>query len=107
MKTFEKRLLLAMKDKNITQVKLSEKTGIPACMISLFVCGKRKPNLDNLIKLCDGLDTTPNYLLGFSNSNSFVTTVNNRFFKEVYKSNPKIVNRINELLEEINGVDKN
>jgi len=67
MKTiFAERLKAARVIRNITQVDLHKITGIDAPQIANFELGNRKPSLDNLKKLCEGLNVSADYLLGIS-----------------------------------------
>lgn len=58
-----KRLKIAREQKEITQNELSQISGIPASIISLFEKGHRKPSFNNLVKLCKALEVSSDYLL--------------------------------------------
>lgn len=48
-----------------SQRELAKQSGLTAAAISQFECCKREPNLESLIKLCQTLHITPNWLLGW------------------------------------------
>jgi len=49
--------------KELTQEELARRAGLNYMEISHYEAGRRKPGLDNILKLCDGLGCTPNQLL--------------------------------------------
>jgi transcriptional regulator with XRE-family HTH domain len=67
MKTiFSERLKAARGIRNITQTELHKITGIDTSQIASFEISNRKPSMDNLKKLCEGLNVSADYLLGIS-----------------------------------------
>jgi DNA-binding Xre family transcriptional regulator len=50
--------------RDVTQQELSKKTGIDNTQLAHFEKGNRKPSMDNLRKLCEGLNVSADYLLG-------------------------------------------
>jgi transcriptional regulator with XRE-family HTH domain len=52
--------------RDITQAELNKASGIDTSQIANFEAGNRKPSLDNLKKLCEGLDVSADYLLGIT-----------------------------------------
>ena len=67
MKTvFSEKLKAVRVIRDITQAELSKATGIDTSQIANFEFGNRKPSLDNLKKLCVGLNVSADYLLGIS-----------------------------------------
>jgi transcriptional regulator with XRE-family HTH domain len=61
---FRKRLRAARDLRGLTQAQLAAKVGMPASSITVFEGGSRKPSIDNLRRLADGLDVSADYLLG-------------------------------------------
>lgn len=53
-------------DKKLRLIDVANAIGLTLRAISNYEAGTREPSLDILIKLCRFFDTTPNYLLGFS-----------------------------------------
>jgi len=49
------RIALIVKEKGITQIALSEKTGLQQDYISRIFSGKINPTLDTLTKICDAV----------------------------------------------------
>lgn len=61
---FPARLRETRNLRGLEQAELSELANIPPTSISHFESGKRKPSLENLRKLADGLQVSIDYLLG-------------------------------------------
>lgn len=61
---FPGRLRAARGLRDINQVELAERAGLPQSTISLFESGARKPSFDNLRRLGDALQVSVDYLLG-------------------------------------------
>lgn len=57
------RIAKRRKDKGIRQNILAERMGISNNYLSGIECGKEHPSLEVLIKLCNELEVTPDYLL--------------------------------------------
>ena len=57
------RIFYVMKQKNITQLELSRRTGIATSNISDWKKKKTNPKADCLLSICDALDITPEQLL--------------------------------------------
>ena len=68
MSDFVKRLNQLMTEKNISQNKLAEMTGITQSSISDWANGKYKPRQDKVYLLSEALKVSPAYLLGYSNN---------------------------------------
>ncbi|CDN41694.1 helix-turn-helix domain-containing protein [Paenibacillus sp. P22] len=64
------RLSEARKNKRLTQVEVSKKTGINNKTLSHYEQGKSKPDLDILKKLCDLYEVTTDWVLGNTNNPS-------------------------------------
>lgn len=63
---FVLRLKYLMNLNDLNQSKLSKKTGIKESDISRYLNTRQVPRSYNLVLIAKALDTTPNYLLGFS-----------------------------------------
>lgn len=62
---FGTRLRMARDTRNLSQLELSDRSTIPAAMISHFETGVRtNASADNLVKLSNALDVSIDYLLG-------------------------------------------
>lgn len=61
---FAERLQEARKDKNLTQTALAKALGFAQSTISGWEQGVREPCFDDLIKICDFLEVSADYLLG-------------------------------------------
>lgn len=68
LKIFSARLEYLLSKREISQKDLSKKTNLPQPTVSHFVNGKREPTLHSLIKLCEALRCSSDYLLGLSES---------------------------------------
>lgn len=67
---FAARLIEARQKRQLSQVDLAKKTGLPASSISHFEAKKRRPSFDNLSKLADALNVTADFLIGRSEDTS-------------------------------------
>ena len=63
--TLKDRLRLALTEANMKPVDLSERTGIPKSMISYYLNGKTKPKADRIYVICQALDISEAWLLGY------------------------------------------
>ena len=61
---FNERLKKFREDKGLTQVQLSELTGISSRMIQKYESGKSRPRLDAAQKIADALNISADELLG-------------------------------------------
>lgn len=61
-KSIGKRIILRRKKLKIQQVDLAEQIGISNTYLSSIEHGKEKPSLDILVRICNGLSVTPDYL---------------------------------------------
>ena len=52
------------KSKSMTQKELAQALGISRATVSKYEAGLRKPNMDMMVKICDVLGCTTDYLLG-------------------------------------------
>ena len=63
LEQFRQRLRNRRKEMNMTQSQLGNICGVSAQEISHFENGRRAPELEMFIKMCNALDTSPNALL--------------------------------------------
>lgn len=66
MSNFSERLKECITEKEISQSKLAESTGISHCNISSFVSGKHLPYFEHFVALLDFFNCSADYLLGLS-----------------------------------------
>lgn len=64
---FAERLFLVREAKGYTQQDMYYQTGIPECEISRMECAKRCPSASTIVRLCEALKCSADYLLGLSN----------------------------------------
>jgi transcriptional regulator with XRE-family HTH domain len=61
---FKQRLKNARELREMSQAKLSEKSGLPPSSIAHFEAGTRKPSFESLRSLANALQVTTDYLIG-------------------------------------------
>lgn len=62
---FTQRLIFAMREKNIKQITLAERTGISRAQISEYVHGRYIPKQDKIYLLASVLNVEPTWLMGY------------------------------------------
>lgn len=65
---FSDKLKTARKSKKITQRELAEKIGVSKWAITSYEQSRTYPSIETLIKICEVLDTSADYLLGISDN---------------------------------------
>ena len=65
-KSFGNKLRLLRTQQGLYQKDLAAELGVSREIISYWESGKKKPNIDTILKLCDILDTNPNELLDYT-----------------------------------------
>ena len=78
---FIKRLVELMEEKNINQLELSKLVGTTNVTISRYISGQRKPRLEIIAKIAEILNTSIEYLLGFSDIKNFTTSKSSNLLK--------------------------
>jgi transcriptional regulator with XRE-family HTH domain len=63
---FAKRLAESIKNSGMTQGVLAGKLNVLQQSVSYWVNGVYEPSISQIIELCKVLETTPDYLFGFS-----------------------------------------
>ena len=66
MNKFSERLKEALKSNNISQSELARKINMSQSIVNNYCRGLREPSLDVLIKICEVLGETADYLLGIT-----------------------------------------
>lgn len=61
---FGTRLRQLRKNKGLTQSELAHKLGVSTSSVGMYEQGRREPDNGLLLKICNLLDTTPDYLVG-------------------------------------------
>lgn len=96
------RLKKARISKKLSQLELGDKLGVSDVSISNYETEHREPTLEKLIKLCEILDLTPNYLLGYEklyvseideNYKVHMSDTEMEFIKEIRKK-PKLYKKV-------------
>ncbi len=64
-----KKIKMARKEKGFTQEYLSELIGISNRTLNLMEKGKSGMTIETLIKFCNSLDVSPNYILSYTSNN--------------------------------------
>ncbi len=75
MNTFGKRIRSLRESLDLSQQEVSEKIGCSSKVLSNYELGKREPDFEIFVKLCDFFNVTADYLLG--------RTDNPKYFKEI------------------------
>lgn len=68
---FDGRLKSVRRSKRLTQQDLADRLGVSKGTISAYEQGLSYPSLETLVKICDILDTSADYLLGISDDLPF------------------------------------
>ncbi|WP_423202492.1 helix-turn-helix domain-containing protein [Lactococcus lactis] len=66
MEYFATKLKAVRKSHNLTQAELAKKLNVSVGIIAAYEQGKTYPRVDVLIRICNLLDTSSDYLLGLS-----------------------------------------
>ncbi len=66
MKNFGERLYQLMRQSQLSQKELAVKIGVTESAMSYYIQGKRIPRSDVLMRMANALNTTTDYLLGYS-----------------------------------------
>lgn len=67
MNSFKFNLILARKNREMTQKQVAEELGIAESCYAHWEQGRNEPNIDKIIELCSILDVSADYLLGLKN----------------------------------------
>jgi transcriptional regulator with XRE-family HTH domain len=63
---FAKRLAETIKNNGVTQSALAKRMKVSQQSVSYWVKGIYEPSINQIVELCRILETTPNYLFGFT-----------------------------------------
>lgn len=66
MSDFSTKLRDIIEEKGISQSWLARKVGTTEATISRYICGYHKPNLDIVVRICQVLDVSMDYLMDLS-----------------------------------------
>lgn len=66
MNKFKDRLNEVLKENGISQVTLARKIAMSQGVVNNYCTGKREPTLDVLIRICEALEISSDYLLGLT-----------------------------------------
>ena len=71
LENFSDRLKAIRKNKNLTQAELAQRLNIVTGTVSSYEQGLKYPSVEVLVKICDVLEISSDYLLGISDDLSF------------------------------------
>ena len=93
-------------EQKLTLEKLSEKIGISRNFLWEIEDGRKAPALPTFYKICDSLDVSADFLLGFSPNENINTEKNpaSSFFNSIKNFNEKELTILSELLKTYNKV---
>ncbi|MEG2686694.1 MAG: helix-turn-helix transcriptional regulator [Christensenellaceae bacterium] len=104
-KLFGKRLNEARKAKGITSERLSELCEVNATHIRGIEGGRRFPSVELLVKMCNALQTSPNYLLQDLLCENEVAALKDLSSRCATLSKPQL-ERLNQMIDLIFAEDK-
>ena len=90
---FGERLKIALVTSGMSQKELADKMGMTQGAISRYFNGEREPDIANLIKLCNILHTSSDFLLGIDESYAKMSA-------ESYSSAIKTIKKLKSVLDE-------
>ncbi|HDU7715932.1 TPA: helix-turn-helix transcriptional regulator [Listeria monocytogenes] len=68
MEYFGDKLKSLRKSKKMTQAELASKIGVSKWSVTSYEQGRTSPSVEVLIKICETLDTSSDYMLGISDT---------------------------------------
>lgn len=86
---FGERLLLVLKEKEMTQRELAEKININETALSRYVNGSRKPRMDILVNIARALNVSVEYLTGKEESEIEFQEIKNVLCRNLYTMSPE------------------
>ena len=90
MEELKIRLRRAMNSNNISQIELSEKTGIPKSSINQSLSGYAKPKDDRIFLLSKALGVTESWLIGYDEDEDedhyYINPETRRLAQEIYQN---------------------
>ena len=75
LKTMGQRIMVRRKSLHLTQESLAEKLGVSTQMISNLELGKKAIRPDNLVKVCEVLELSADYVLTGTNTKTAIDAV--------------------------------
>ena len=97
---FGLRLKALRERENLTQKQLAEKLDVVKASVSAYETGGVHPSLEILIKICNILDVSADYLLGLSDSKKFQ-------FSHLSNEQVEIILRIINQFEQLHSLEDN
>ena len=67
VKTFSKRLKIAILFSDLSQKELAEKAGVTPASITSYAKGTKNPTMETLVKIADALNISTDWLCGIEN----------------------------------------
>jgi transcriptional regulator with XRE-family HTH domain len=101
-KKLGKRIKLAREKKNLTQEQLAEIVGVSNNYISNIERKYSKPSLETLIKICNALEVTPDYVLldSIYTSKEYIKDEIAEKLRKCSNTNARIITKFIDLLLE-------
>lgn len=99
LKEMGERIYHRRKAIKLTQEELAEKMGVSTQMISNLELGKKAIRPENLIRLCEVLNVSTDYILTGASSSSSIENLLNK----IASLTPRELDLINELIEYMNS----
>ncbi|MGF2924903.1 helix-turn-helix domain-containing protein [Lactococcus garvieae] len=100
MEYFGEKLKAVRKSKGLTQLELAKRLNASKGAISAYEQGITYPSVDVLIKICDILDTSSDYLLGISDEVTIKMSGLSEKQMESFLEFVAIVEQANNIVEE-------
>ena len=69
---FPVKLKELLRDNNISQKQLADELNTSQPTVNRWIKGENEPSLKTLVKICEILNTTPNYILGYNDSGNYM-----------------------------------
>ncbi|MBO5219594.1 MAG: helix-turn-helix domain-containing protein [Clostridia bacterium] len=96
MASFSERLILAMKERGLSQAELSAASGIPKSAISQYVHNIMKPKQSRTALLAKTLGVSPSWLMGYDSAE---LTAREHLLLDAYRGDPRLRQDIDALLD--------
>lgn len=100
MSIFAERVSILMEKHNLNQSQLAKKADITEAAISNYLKGVRTPNSDVLLRIANVLNTSTDYLLGNSNTDTNNSELN-YIQRNLNKLNPEQLKKAENLLKTV------
>ena len=67
MNKFSERLRDSLRENNMSQNRLAKEIGMSQSIVNNYCTGRHEPNLETLVKICEALGESADFLLGLKN----------------------------------------